>query len=340
MFTIPTRVIRRCALPLVVSMCTWTALAAQPKVARAALPGLGLKTPGIRIPFSNIEPEARISVPSQADWLFFSEALYLPGPNGTQQIDPKTNKPKPIAGLEKACGGMAAGFGSLWVPLCGEGVLARVDAKALTVKERVATGAAANLRGTVVATSDSIWALVDEKVTLSRIDPDKNVVVAELRLPVGCHSLTFGETALWVACPAENKVLRINPATNLVEKRIDVAAQPIALAVGQGSIWTLCAKDGKVDRIDPNTNKVTKSIELGAPQTSGGLAFSDGSLWVSLVGLPLSRIDPKLDAVAQQFPGTGGGVIEASPGTLWILQPKAGSLLRIDPKLVVMTLAE
>ncbi len=98
------------------------------------------------------------------------------------------------------------------------------------------------MRGVIATTADSIWMLTDDKTTLSRIDPDQNQVVGEIRVPAGCRSLTFGETSLWLACPDKNKVLRINPATNLVDKSIEVSAEPEALAIGAGSVWALCRK--------------------------------------------------------------------------------------------------
>ena len=183
--------------------------------------------------------------------------------------------------------------------------------------------------------------LSDAKTTLSRIDPDQNAVVGEMRVPAGCDSLTFGETALWLACPNENKVLRINPATNLVEKVIDVSAHPQALAVGGRSIWVLCEKEGKIDRIDPKTNKVSKSIALEVPGAKGTIVFGEGAVWVSLAGFPLNRIDPESETVAQQFYGAGGGgSILTSAGAIWLSNPDAGTLLRIDPKRVLATIAE
>lgn len=337
----PIRVFRRLALPMLLSTCFLAAPAAKPKSVRTPAVAVGIKTPGIQIPFANLKPEARIPAPTDPDWVFFSKSAIVTGAKELLPFDPKTNKPaKPVTGLDKACGGMAAGFGSLWVPLCSEGALARVDEKDYAIKAKLSTGASSTLRGTIAATADSIWALVDDKVTLVRIDPDTNEVVAEVRLPAGCQGLTFGESALWVACGAEGKVLRINATTNLVEKRIDVAAQPIAVAVGQGSVWALCSKDGKVDRIDPKTNKVTKSIDLAVPQAKGRLAVGDGNVWVSLVGFPLTRIDPQTETVAQQFHGAGGGLIDVSPGAIWLLQVDEGSLLKIDPKLVLATLPE
>ena len=193
----------------------------------------------------------------------------------------------------------------------------------------------------IAANPDSVWILTDDKTTLSRIDPDQNKVVSELRLPAGCNSLTFGEAALWVTCPSENRVLRINPETTLVEKRIEVSAQPYALAIGESSLWVLCLKDGKVERIDPKTNRVTKTIDTGVPGASGGgIAFGQGSVWVTLPGFPITRIDAAGEKVVQQFWGAGGGSIQFGQGSVWLTNNQNGTLWRIDPKRIAATLAE
>jgi streptogramin lyase len=303
-------------------------------------PTMGVKTPGVQIPFANLKPESEFPAPAKPDWLFFSASAFAQGKDSVERIDPKTNKKdEPIGGLSKPCGGMASAFDSLWVPVCGTSSLARVDAKTFKVTATIATGVA-SVESVIVATADSIWLLTDDKTTLSRIDPDQNMVVAELRVPAGCRGLAFGETALWLACPAENKVLRINPATNLVEQVIKVSEQPEFLAAGDGSIWALCRKEGKIDRIDPKTNKVSKTIELGVPGAGGQMAFGSGYLWVTQTGFPLARIDVKTETVVQQFTGEGGGAIAVSPGAIWLSNMKTGTLWRIDPKRVLATLPE
>lgn len=303
-------------------------------------PQIGIKTPGVQIPFANLKAEAEFEAPAQPEWIFFAGSAFAPGKDAIEKIDPKTNKKaEPIGSLMKPCGGMTSAFGSLWAPVCGSSSLARIDAKTFKVTNTIHTGVA-SVRGVIAATEDSIWLLTDNKTTLSRIDPDQNLVVGELRVPMGCRSLTFGETALWLACPAENKVLRINPATNLVDKSIEVSKQPEALAVGAGSIWALCRKDGKIDRIDPKTNKVSKTIELGVPNADGGIAFGDGFVWVTETGFPLARIDVVAETVVQQFNGEGGGAIVVSPGAIWLSNFKAGTIWRIDPKRVLVTLPE
>jgi len=101
-----------------------------------------------------------------------------------------------------------------------------------------------------------------------------------------------------------------------------------------------CKKTGKVDRIDPKTNKVSKSIDLGVPGVDGRIAIGEGSVWVTLAGFPITRINPTTETVVQQFSGTGGGAIQTSAGAIWLSNLNEGTVWRIDPKRVIATLAE
>jgi virginiamycin B lyase len=339
-------------------------------------PKQGIKTPGVQIPFAGLKAE--LELPLAPQWIVFADTILIPNKGGgLERLDAKTNKlVEPVTGVAKLCGGAAIGFTSLWIPDCAEHALTRLDARiaaapkaSVKTKSEVKSAAAAlapadskpdaeskpvklaepvkiesgvgNALPAVAANPDSVWILSDDKTTLSRIDPDRNKIVSELRLPAGCNTLTFGETALWVTCPSENRVLRINPETTLVEKRIEVSAQPTALAIGESSVWVLCLKDGKVERIDPKTNKVTKTIETGVSGAmTGGIAIGQGSVWVTLTGFPITRIDPVSEKVAQQFWGAGGGAIQFGQGSVWLTNLQEGTLWRIDPKRIAATLAE
>ena len=314
------------------------ALAAADK--KPVAPKAGIKTPGVQIPIASLKPEAELD--AAPEWIGVADLVLVPNAatGKLDRLDPKTNKiTEPVAGVTKPCGGAVSAFGSVWVPSCGDQSLLRIDAKKWEVQAKVASGVGA-ARQVLAAGTDSVWIFSDSRTTLSRVDPDQNQVVTEIRLPAGCTELAFGESALWAACPAEDRVLRINPQTNLVEKRIEVAAKPRALAIGEGSIWVLCEKDGKVDRIDPKTNKVSKSIELGVPGAAGEIAVGLGSVWVTLDGFPLTRIDPQTEKVAQQFWGSGGGALQIGANALWLSNTREGTLWRLDPKRVQATLAE
>src|SRR5262249_6470272 len=148
-----------------------------------------------------------------------TDSIIVPSKDGLQKIDPKAKENKlgtPIAGLKKPCAGLANAFTSLWVPNCGDGTVARIDPKTSKVSATLSIGTGAARLG-IAANADRVWAFTDSRGTLSRIDPQQNTVVAELRVYPDCNTLVFGETALWLACPLENRVVRVNPETNLLE---------------------------------------------------------------------------------------------------------------------------
>lgn len=301
----------------------------------------GVKTPGVQIPFASLKAEMEFEAAApasivSADGIVFANAAK----DGLVRVDTRAKEKKladPISGLKGVCGGVVSAFGSLWAGSCDGKSVTRIDAKSAKVTETLAVGMG-SARVAIAATADSIWALTDNRGTVSRIDPQQNAVVAEFRVYADCGSLVFGEGALWMACPAEGRVLRIDPQTNLVDKSIEVAAQPEALAIGEGSVWALCAKEGKIDRIDPKTNKVAKTVELGTGATGGSIAAGEGSVWVSAAGFPLTRIDPGTEKVVQQFFGGEAGAIQAAAGSVWLAQP--AKVVRFDPKRIAATLAE
>ena len=218
-------------------------------------------------------------------------------------------------------------------------------AKAWSPGDLVTVGVVPSLNG-LVATLDSLWLLSNLRSTLSRIDPQADTVVAEVRVEPGCTALAFAETALWLACPSLNKVIRIDPRTNQAVNRIEVPGKPISITFGEGSLWVLCQTDGKVVRIDPKTNKVTSTVELSLPNAEGTLAFGEGSVWASSPGFPITRIHPGTagkpgsERVMQQFYGEAGGIVHVGFKSVWLIDRKLGKITRFDPKRINATLAD
>jgi streptogramin lyase len=85
--------------------------------------------------------------------------------------------------------------------------------------------------------------------------------------------------------------------------------------------------------VDPKTNKVVATITVGGETAGGDIAAGAGSVWVSLQGAPILRIDPRTNRAVQRFTGDGGGAILVAHGSLWV---SAGpqTTWRIDPRLV------
>ena len=169
---------------------------------------------------STITPAAVISIPGTPDWQVMTEdAVWVSnGPKNTMhRIDVKTNEPVAIEVGKRPCSGLAAGFGSVWVPLCGDRpnvengakpALARVDVK--TNRGRDHPGRVANSEGGIVASPDAVWILTDIKGTLARIDPATNKVAAEITVAPGSVASVFADGAIWISSPEKSVVTRVD----------------------------------------------------------------------------------------------------------------------------------
>jgi DNA-binding beta-propeller fold protein YncE len=312
-------------------------------------PKTGVKTPGVQIPITNLKPEAEIPLAAAAgSFLFTADQVLISIPSANQilRVEGRSNKVlEPFSGVVKPCGGMATAFRNLWVVNCGSRSVARLETA--TGKSVAGIEAGSGSAPYAIASSpDSIWVLTDDKTTLTRIDPDTNAIVSEIRLPASCRSVSFAVNSLWVACPGEKRVLRIDPQTNFVTARIEVTPEPVSIAFGgaaaENSIWVFSRKEGKVARIDPKNNKVIATIDLGFTNADGNLVFGDGFVWVSAPGFPITKISTQLEKekVVQQFAGDGGGMIQFGLNSVWLTNTSYNNVWRIDPKRVAATFAE
>jgi len=303
-------------------------------------PRPGVKEPGVKTPIERLKPDAVFEVGGAPDWLAIDEAAWVSNePKGTvSRFDPATNKVATTIDVGKRpCSGLAAGFGSLWVPLCGDRAIARIDLKTNAVTAAIPTGIG-NSEGSIASGAGSVWMMIDAKGTLARFDPATNKVVAEIYVAPGSFGLVFGEDAVWVTSTEHDSVARVDPRNNLVVETIKVGKAPRFIAAGAGAVWTLNQGDGSVTRIDPKTNKVVATVEVGVPGPGGEIAVGEGSVWVTAFEFPLTRIDPATNKVAQQFFGNGGDSVRVGLGSVWLSNLRAGNVWRIDPRRIEATL--
>jgi len=302
----------------------------------------GVKSAGLKIPIERLTPDAVFPVPGAPDWIAPApdvEAVFVSNKpkDLVARLDPKTNAVAATIPVGKRpCSGLAVGFGSLWVPNCGDNTIARVDLKDGKVTATIPAGIG-NSEGSIVTGAGSVWLVTDAKGTLVRIDPATNKPVAEIYVAPGSFGMAFGEGAVWVTSTEKNLVTRVDPNTNLVAETIPVGKAPRFIAAGEGAVWALNQGDGSVSRIDPGTNKVTATIEVGVPGEGGDIAAGEGSVWVTSFGYPISRIDPATNAVVQQFVGKGGDAIRVGLGSVWLSNLEAGTVWRLDPRRVEAT---
>jgi virginiamycin B lyase len=296
---------------------------------------VGVKDSSIQRAIANIQPEAVFPVEGAPDWVaILPDSVWIGDKpkNVIVRLDPKTNKVAAVIAVGKEpCAGLAAAFGSLWVPNCGDKTLSRVDVATNKVVATIPLGPA-DTEGVIAASEDSIWYLTDIKGVLTRIDPGTNQAVAEIAVPPGSVAAAYGEHAVWITSPQENTLVRVDPQTNLVTATINVGKSPRFLTVGEGAVWTLNQGDGTVSRVDPKAGRVVAVIDAGIPGPGGDIASGAGSVWVTMHDVPLTRIDPESNKVAQQWVGPGGDSLRLGHGSLWLTNYKQQTVWRVNPK--------
>ena len=299
-------------------------------------PKPGIETAGVRIPLAKLIPSAKFALGGSPDWIAIDRDIWVSNkPRDTvSRIDPRSNRlVQTITGFHAPCSGLAVGFGSLWVPNCGNQTLSRVNLQTGRISKNIPVTIADSEGGLAVG-AGSVWLLTDKKSTLSRIDPASNSIINTIALPEGCYSAAFGYNSVWISCTKQNTVVRIDPKTDVAVSTIAVGPMPRFLSVGEGAVWTLNQRDGSVTRISPEANKVAATIAVGIPGPGGDISAGEGSVWATSFGFPVSRIDPATNKVIQQFVGEGGDAIRAGHRMVWLSNYKSGIEWKLDPKAI------
>lgn len=288
----------------------------------------------VQHPMSELHPIAKFSIPGSPDWVALGDSVWISNnpKNNISRLDPKTNQIGAVITVAKTpCSGLALAFDSVWVPICSDGSVQRVDEKSLKIVASIPSGVA-NTEGGITAGEGSIWMPSDAAGVLSRIDPATNKVVSKIPIPAGSYTAAFDAGSVWITSTKGNLVTRVDAKTEKMIAKIPVGPSPRFLATGLGSVWTLNQGDGSVSRIDPITNKVSATIEVGVPGAGGDIAVGEGAVWVTAIGKPLSKIDPATNRVVTQYVGKGGDALRVGLGSLWLSNHEFHEVWRIDPK--------
>jgi virginiamycin B lyase len=288
----------------------------------------------VQHPMSELHAIAKFSIPGSPDWVAIGDSVWISNnpKNNISELDPKTNQVGAVITVpKKPCSGLAIAFGSIWVPICSDGSVQRVDPKSQKIVASIPSGVA-NTEGGITAGEGSIWMPSDAAGVLSRIDPATNKVVSKISIPEGSYTAAFYADAVWITSTKNNVLTRVDAKSEKVTASITVGPAPRFLATGLGSVWTLNQGDGSVTRVDPATNKVSATIEVGVPGGGGDIAVGEGAVWISANGKPLSKIDPATNRVVTQYVGKGGDALRVGLGSLWLSNHEFHEVWRIDPK--------
>lgn len=308
---------------------------AQKKQRPARPPRPGVATPGVRRDMASIHPDAIFQTGGAPDWQVSSddaEWVSNAPKNIVQRMDAKTNAiTATIEVGKRPCSGLAAGFGSVWAPSCGDKNVARIDIASNRVIATIAAAPAAS-EGGIAASPEAVWLVTDAKGVLARIDPATNAIAAEVAVPARSAGVTYGEGAVWVTSPDSNTLTGVDPKSNTVIHTVTVGPGPRFLTTGAGSVWTLNQGDGTISRVDAKSGKLIATIEAGVPGGGGEIAFGDGYVWATVFEIPITQIDPAANKVVRQWFGKGGDSIRVAHGSLWLSNLSDGTVWRFSPR--------
>jgi len=291
----------------------------------------GIQSPGIQHAMDELPKAATIVVKGEPDWLAAtSDAIWVTSEKTDRvvRLDPATNQTGTQATVHKPCSGLAVGFGSLWVPSCGDKSLVRVDARTGVVQATIPAGPA-DSEGGIATGAGSVWLVTSKDGELTRIDGATNKVVAKIKIPSGSFNPLFAAGSVWVSSNTGNALVRVDPATNKVVSSTPVGPMPRFLTHGAGSIWVLNQGDGTVSRVEVKTGKLLATIAVGISGHGGEISFGAGSAWATETEFPLTRIDAKTNKVVAQWHGEGGDSVRYAFGTVWLTDLRGGKVWRI-----------
>jgi len=292
-----------------------------------------------RVALDKLPVTARIDLPTSADWITFgfgSVWVVNYRPDRVSRIDSATNRVTadiPIG--RNGCLGIVAGADRIWVATCGDGVINEIDPKADSIVRKIPAPIKRGREGAFAFAAGSFW--IPDNVsdsasnTVARIDARTGALLGRIATGARSDVVIAGFGSVWVASSGENVVVRIDPATNGILARIPVGPSPKFMSAGEGAVWVQNRTDGSVSRIDPATNREAARVVANAPTQAGDISAGGGFVWLSVDGLPVTRIDPRTNTVTHQFVGgTGADAIRWGMGSVWVADHKIGQLWRID----------
>jgi virginiamycin B lyase len=295
--------------------------------------GDGMDVPAARA-IGELKRTAILHLGKTADWVAIApDAVWVgsTGPFAVHRIDPQTNKRIATVKLPgEPCAGLATGFGSLWVPLCGRTqMLAKVDLLSNKLLNVFNIGPAA-AEGGVTASPDSVWLVIDKEGSLARINPATGTVRQTIQVPAGSYNPFYSDGQVWVTRADGAEITAVDAVTGQVSATAQTGPGPRFLTAGAGAVWTLNQGDGSLTRVDMQTRRATKTIALGTPGHGGDISFGGGMVWTTMWKVPLSVIDGASAALLCQWKGPGGDSLGIGHGAIWLTDYHAGTVSRIE----------
>jgi virginiamycin B lyase len=285
-------------------------------------------------PISGLAVLSKTHLGKTADWVAITpDAVWVgsTGPFAVHRIDPVTGGRVATVRLRgEPCAGLASGFGSLWIPLCGpKPGLAKVDIGTNRLIHTFAVHPAA-AEGGITTSEDSVWMVVDKRGSVARIDPTTGSVRQTVRIPAGSFNPHYIDGQVWISRAGGGEITSVDAITGSVTGSAKTGPGPRFLTHGAGAIWTLNQGDGTLTRIDSGPGHHATTVPLGTPGRGGDIAFGGDTIWTTMPKFPLSAIDAATATLRCQWVGAGGDSLGVGHGAIWLTDYKGGSISKID----------
>jgi YVTN family beta-propeller protein len=188
--------------------------------------------------------------------------------------------------------------------------------------------------------------------SLVAIDPRSDGVIGAVQVGARPGGVAFGSGSLWVANLDDQTVSRIDPDTLRTLRTIPVSGPPTGIAANAGGAWvvesnfnaavTTVSSSVFVDHLDPEFNTSVAAVPIGAvdPTAGGAVAAQGSSVWVAPSTGELTRLDGMTgNRVWQLDPNASPVGIAIGAGAIWLTDPEAGNVVRVDPSGLVTPIA-
>jgi hypothetical protein len=289
-------------------------------LAAIQLPGAGASGP---------RGPTTFAVGQGAVWVGFGDGRVVRVPAA---IRPQRTVVSPKASASGYVGGVASGFGSVWIARHDSSVL-RLDDKTGRLIAVLDPGWEPSY---VAAGLAAVWVVDSGHKTLFRVDPMTNRVTGRMRIRGTPMGLAVGAGAVWLAAApgpitglrGRRVVWKVHPAT-LTVRRLLRAECNVSLHAADVRLWVLDNCDGHLRSIDTRTGRWTIS-GFTLPRASA-VTSAFGAVWVGN-GSTVARVGARGTMVVLPVKGHA---LAASRRWLWVLDMGngiTGWLRRIDPE--------
>lgn len=276
----------------------------------------------------------RFDVAGEPDWLTLAGGFVFAYTTGVGRFDATTGEllGTTDVGGQPICLDMDAGFGSVWVGLCGTPTLVRIDPATGEVQATIPLPVAdLHEESSVAAGEGGVFLVARSENQIVKVDPSTDAVAVVFDVPPGATAARVGFGSLWVSHNALDVVSRLDPATGKVIASIDVGNGPRFLAIGADGVWVMNQEGGSLSKIDPTTDTVVATVQVNdGPIEFGDISAGGGSVWTRISDHLLARVDEFSNQVIQLYdPASGSGGVDADSKAVWLSAHDVNSMWRL-----------